>query len=81
MTKNNKFPRFSVYSHPVFIILFISSVSVYGQDYRILITNDDGVESALLAALAEELSKIADVTVSAPRENQSGMAQASSGGP
>lgn len=81
MYKNNKIPRFSVFSLPVFIILLISSLPVYGQDYRILITNDDGVESELLAALTAELSTIAEVTVSAPRENQSGMAQASTGGP
>ena len=46
----------------------------------ILLTNDDGVESPLLAALVEELQTPGDVVVSAPRSNQSGSSQASTGG-
>ncbi len=37
----------------------------------ILLTNDDGIESAGLRALYDALSSIADVTVVAPAENQS----------
>lgn len=71
------------YTLPLLSLLLFSSmlrVSAVAQDYRILVTNDDGVESALLAALVQELSGIAQVTVSAPRENQSGSSQATTSG-
>lgn len=42
---------------------------------RILVTNDDGVSSAGIAALAEALRPIADVVVAAPAENNSGGSQ------
>lgn len=40
--------------------------------YRILISNDDGVRSAGIAALAQTLQAIGDVTIVAPAENYSG---------
>jgi 5'-nucleotidase len=40
---------------------------------RILISNDDGVHAPGLACLANELNKIADVTVVAPDRNRSGV--------
>jgi 5'-nucleotidase len=40
--------------------------------YRILLTNDDGVRAPGIAALAEALKAIGEVTVVAPAENQSG---------
>jgi len=43
---------------------------------RVLLTNDDGVESPGLAALAAALAAVADVVVAAPAENQSGVARA-----
>ncbi|SHH08238.1 5'/3'-nucleotidase SurE [Halobaculum gomorrense] len=45
---------------------------------RVLLTNDDGVDAAGLAALYEELRAVADVTVVAPAENQSGVGRARS---
>ncbi len=43
-----------------------------GTRYRILITNDDGVRAPGLLAVAQALSAIADITIVAPAENQSG---------
>ncbi|WP_276273091.1 5'/3'-nucleotidase SurE [Haloarcula litorea] len=40
---------------------------------RVLLTNDDGVDAPGIASLYEELTAVADVTVVAPRENQSGV--------
>ena len=45
---------------------------------QVLLTNDDGVGAAGLAALYEELRAVADVTVVAPVENQSGVGRARS---
>ncbi|MFB6165249.1 MAG: 5'/3'-nucleotidase SurE [Haloarculaceae archaeon] len=39
---------------------------------HVLLTNDDGIDAPGLAALYEELTGVADVTVVAPAENQSG---------
>jgi 5'-nucleotidase len=39
----------------------------------ILLTNDDGIDAPGLASLYEELTGVADVTVVAPRDNQSGV--------
>jgi 5'-nucleotidase len=43
---------------------------------KILVSNDDGIDSAGIAALAEELKKIGDVTVVAPRTEQSAVGHA-----
>ncbi|MFB6150788.1 MAG: 5'/3'-nucleotidase SurE [Haloarculaceae archaeon] len=40
---------------------------------RVLLTNDDGIDAPGIAALYEELTAVADVTVVAPVENQSGV--------
>jgi len=40
---------------------------------RILLTNDDGIDAPGLASCYEELTAVADVTVVAPMENQSGV--------
>jgi len=40
---------------------------------RVLLTNDDGIDAAGLASCYEELRAVADVTVVAPMENQSGV--------
>lgn len=45
---------------------------------RVLLTNDDGIDAAGLAALYGELRAVADVTVVAPAENQSGVGRARS---
>lgn len=49
------------------------------QTYRILLTNDDGIDSPLLEILREELEALpnTEVVVSAPHENQSGSSHAS----
>lgn len=44
--------------------------------YRILVTNDDGVDSPGLAALVEALAPLGEVTIVAPLENQSGIGHA-----
>lgn len=43
-----------------------------GEPLRILVSNDDGVNSEGILALVRELRKIAEVTVVAPKENFSG---------
>ncbi|MFC6786785.1 5'/3'-nucleotidase SurE [Halobaculum halobium] len=45
---------------------------------QVLLTNDDGVDSAGLAALYEELRAVATVTVVAPAEDQSGVGRSRS---
>lgn len=63
--------------------LFLCSTSVSAQSYRILLSNDDGIESPLLVALHRELATLdnVEIVVSAPRINQSGSSQATTGGP
>ncbi len=43
---------------------------------RVLVTNDDGIDSPVLSLLADALSREHDVLVSAPATDQSGMSQA-----
>lgn len=45
---------------------------------EILVTNDDGIESPGIRALAEELDAVGSVTVIAPADNQSAVGRASS---
>lgn len=52
-------------------------VSVEAQaPYRILLTNDDGVRAPGLAALAQALAPLGDITIVAPTENHSGTGHA-----
>tara|TARA_A100000171_G_scaffold50270_1_gene61206 strand:+ start:2042 stop:2821 length:780 start_codon:yes stop_codon:yes gene_type:complete len=53
------------------------------QTYRILISNDDGIESPLISTLKTEISKLpnVEVVISAPAENQSGSSQSTNSGP
>jgi 5'-nucleotidase len=44
--------------------------------YRILITNDDGIDAPGLAALVEALSPLGEITIVAPLRNQSGIGHA-----
>src|SRR5215207_9550924 len=46
------------------------------QPYRILVTNDDGIRSLGLAALAQALAPVGEVTIVGPTENQSGTGHA-----
>lgn len=66
----------------VFFLLLTSllTTNTWAQSYRILVTNDDGVDSPLLAILVDELKTLGEVVVSAPRTNQSGSSQATTGG-
>jgi 5'-nucleotidase len=45
---------------------------VQQKPFRILVSNDDGVRAPGIAALAQELKSIGEVTIVAPAENQSG---------
>ena len=62
---------------------FLFAMSSTAQNFRILLTNDDGIESPLLISLAQALSELSniEVVVSAPSENQSGSSHSSIGGP
>jgi len=65
------------------LLLLLLSVPVNAQSYRILLTNDDGIESPLLAVLKQELESLpgVEVVVVAPHENQSGSSNSSIGTP
>lgn len=62
------------------LLLIVSSTALTDagaqQPYRILLTNDDGVRAPGLAALAEALGSVGEVTVVAPAENHSGTGHA-----
>jgi 5'-nucleotidase len=45
----------------------------------VLLTNDDGIDAPGIASLYEELTAVADVTVVAPDDNQSGVGRARNG--
>ncbi len=63
------------------IILTCFSAVVTAQPYRVLLSNDDGIESPRLHALHKALSQLenVEVVVSAPNANQSGASQSSIG--
>jgi len=63
------------------LVLVTLATTAVAQEYRILVTNDDGIQSAELAALAAALAELpgVEVLVSAPAENQSGSSHASAG--
>jgi 5'-nucleotidase len=63
------------------LALAFYSPSAGAQTYRILLSNDDGIESPLLATLKQELEALpgVEVVVSAPHENQSGSSHSSAG--
>jgi len=65
------------------VLIVLASTSLSAQTYRVLLTNDDGIESPLLAVLHSQLAAMAgvEVVVSAPDVNQSGSSQSSTGNP
>ena len=65
----------------VLALLFCLVQAASAQTYRILISNDDGIESPLLKTLSEEIAKLpnVEVIISAPAENQSGSSQSTDG--
>ena len=71
--------RFSQFASLIVLTCFSALVSA--QSYRILLSNDDGIESPRLHALYAALSQLEDVevVVSAPNANQSGASQSSIG--
>ena len=71
-------------THALLLLIFLhASSGVAGQTYRILLSNDDGINSPLLHTLKEELDALpeVDVVVSAPADNQSGSSHSTDGGP
>ncbi|MBT3860072.1 MAG: hypothetical protein HOF74_09600, partial [Gammaproteobacteria bacterium] len=61
------------------VLLLLNTGVVAQENFRILLSNDDGIESPLLHALQRELAALPDVEVivSAPNVNQSGSSQSS----
>lgn len=57
-------------------VLFPAVARAEEPSYRILVTNDDGIDAPGLAALAESLRPLGEVIVIAPAENQSGIGHA-----
>lgn len=53
-------------------MMTIGQTAIAEDAYRILLTNDDGIEAPGILALAEELGKTYEILVCAPAENQSG---------
>ncbi len=59
------------------VLLFLPAAGAQQPSpYRILVTNDDGIDAPGLAALAESLRPLGEVIVIAPSENQSGIGHA-----
>ena len=77
--KAHRLARLLLISFLFLVSTSFASIS-WAQGYRILVTNDDGVDSPLLATLVDELRTLGEVVVSAPRTNQSGSSQATTGG-
>ena len=57
--------------------VFVFSSPANAQSYRVLLSNDDGIDSPLLAALKQEIESLpgVEVVLSAPHENRSGASQ------
>jgi 5'-nucleotidase len=73
--------RFAVRFAAVFAALFLvlAQATVPGRaqaPYRILLTNDDGVRAPGIAAMAQALAGLGEVTIIAPSENHSGTGHA-----
>ena len=73
--------KLTVFGTLIIVLSFCYDVS--SQDYRILVTNDDGIDSPLLHNLVANLASLSEVevVVAAPDQNQSGSSQSSIGGP
>tara|TARA_R110001592_G_scaffold9555_1_gene50542 strand:+ start:618 stop:1454 length:837 start_codon:yes stop_codon:yes gene_type:complete len=68
---------------PTLILLLCLTKIGVGQTYRILISNDDGIQSPLISTLKTEIAKLpnVEVIIVAPAENQSGSSQSTNMGP
>ncbi len=62
--------------YPVYVILTSGIENILGKNLKILISNDDGINSEGIFALAESLSEIAEITVVAPLMEQSAVGHA-----
>lgn len=73
--------KYSCYLFSICLLLFCCLQTSEAQTYRVLISNDDGIESPLLKTLSEALAKLPDVEVviAAPSENQSGSSHSTDG--
>ncbi|MEW5900864.1 MAG: 5'/3'-nucleotidase SurE [Acidobacteriota bacterium] len=60
----------------VIALLFIQSVPFAQTPFRILLSNDDGIQAPGILALFARLSALGEVTVAAPATNQSGVGHA-----
>jgi 5'-nucleotidase len=71
--------RFSQFAAAIVLTCFSAVASA--QSYRVLLSNDDGIESPRLHALHAALSQLegVEIVVSAPNVNQSGSSQSSIG--
>ena len=58
----------------ILAVVFLLGISLRSEEkgLLILVTNDDGIESPSLSALAKEMTKLGTVIVTAPKTNQSG---------
>lgn len=65
------------------LVCLLPIVAAAAEPYRILVSNDDGINSPLLHALSEGLATLpgVEIVVSAPDENKSGSSQSTDGGP
>lgn len=79
MRTTNDSIRYSQFFTAIALTCFSAVVSA--QSYRVLLSNDDGIESPRLHALHAALSQLegVEVVVSAPNVNQSGASQSSIG--
>jgi 5'-nucleotidase len=57
----------------IVLLVFSCRESFSQSAYKILLSNDDGIDAPGLAALFEKCSFLGPVTVAAPRQNQSGV--------
>lgn len=76
---NRRIPKLSHIALIIGACFFSATLSA--QSYRVLLSNDDGIESPLLVALQQALASLpgVEVIVSAPNINQSGSSQSSTG--
>ena len=69
--------RFAAVFAALWIVLPPGTIPGHAQaPYRILLTNDDGVRAPGIAAMAQALSGLGEVTIIAPSENHSGTGHA-----
>jgi len=57
----------------IFLLFFTCRAGISQSAYKILLSNDDGIDSPGLAALVEKLSTLGSVTVAASSDNRSGV--------